>query len=242
MAFPSPPNILGARDLRATELEQTPAEALLRIYTWMHYARVVDNRNLDLFRQGLMKGTLTGGQGNEGLIVPLALLADKSTDVVSFTHRDLGGHLIWSGHLCEHLNQYFANAASPTKAREGNIHHGDPANRSIPMISHLGAMCGVDPRGHRLPAAPGTEGRRLRLLRRRLVEHGRRPRVAQPRLPAVAAGRLRDRKQPLRVLDARERAVCRRHGAVATRGGVRHRGAGRRRDRRQRLRRALWPR
>jgi 2-oxoisovalerate dehydrogenase E1 component len=90
-----------------------------------------------------MKGTLTGGQGNEGLIIPLALLADKSTDVVSFTHRDLGGHLIWSGHLCEHLNQYFANAGSPTKAREGNIHHGDPANRSIPMISHLGAMCGV---------------------------------------------------------------------------------------------------
>jgi 2-oxoisovalerate dehydrogenase E1 component len=109
----------------------------------MHYSRTVDNRNLDLFRQGLMKGTLTGGQGNEGLIIPLTLLADKSLDVVSFTHRDLGGHLIWSGHLCEHLNQYFANAGSPTQAREGNIHHGDPANRSIPMISHLGAMCGV---------------------------------------------------------------------------------------------------
>jgi 2-oxoisovalerate dehydrogenase E1 component len=143
MAFPSPPGILEARNLRAAELEQDPTEALVRIYAWMHYARVVDNRNLDLFRQGLMKGTLTGGQGNEGLIIPLALLADKSTDVVSFTHRDLGGHLIWSGHLCEHLNQYFANADSPTKAREGNIHHGDPANRSIPMISHLGAMCGV---------------------------------------------------------------------------------------------------
>jgi 2-oxoisovalerate dehydrogenase E1 component len=143
MAFPSPPGILEERNLRAAELEQTPTEALVRIYAWMHYARTVDNRNLELFRQGLMKGTLTGGQGNEGLIIPLALLADKSTDVVSFTHRDLGGHLIWSGHLCEHLNQYFANAGSPTKAREGNIHHGDPANRSIPMISHLGAMCGV---------------------------------------------------------------------------------------------------
>jgi 2-oxoisovalerate dehydrogenase E1 component len=41
-----------------------------------------------------------------------------------------------------HLNQYFANAESPTRAREGNIHHGDPSNRSLPMISHLGAMCG----------------------------------------------------------------------------------------------------
>jgi 2-oxoisovalerate dehydrogenase E1 component len=108
----------------------------------MQLARAADNRILDLFRQGLIKGTVTGGQGNEWMIVPLALLADKALDVVCFTHRDLGGHLIWGGHLCEHLNQYFANANSPTRAREGNIHHGDPAHRSLPMISHLGAMCG----------------------------------------------------------------------------------------------------
>ena len=113
---------------------------MLRIYAWMHVARTGDNRILDLFRQGLIKGTVTGGQGNEGLIVPLALLADKATDVISFSHRGFGGHLVWSGHLCDHLNQYFANAGSPTKAREGNIHHGDPAARSLPMISHLGAM------------------------------------------------------------------------------------------------------
>ncbi len=106
----------------------------------MFFSRSTDNRILELFRQGLIRGTVTGGQGNEGLIVPLALLADKTIDVVSFTHRDLGGHLIWSGHLCDHLNQYCANAASPTLAREGNVHHGDPAHRSLPMISHLGAM------------------------------------------------------------------------------------------------------
>ncbi len=140
MAFPTFPAVLASRDLRPTELEKNPTEALVRIYAWMQLARIADNRILDLFRQGLIRGTVTGGQGNEGLIVPLALLADKAIDVVSFSHRGLGGHLIWSGHLCEHLNQYFANADSPTKAREGNIHHGDPANRSLPMISHLGAM------------------------------------------------------------------------------------------------------
>ena len=139
MAFPATPAIL-QRDLAPTDLTGDPLAAHLRIYAWMHLARTTDNRILELFRQGLIKGTVTGGQGNEGLIVPLALLADKAVDVVSFTHRDLGGHLIWSGHLCEHLNQYFANAASPTQAREGNIHHGDLANRSLPMISHLGAM------------------------------------------------------------------------------------------------------
>jgi 2-oxoisovalerate dehydrogenase E1 component len=140
MALPQLPSILDARDLRPADLDQNPAAARLQLYAWMQLARSTDNRILELFRQGLIRGTVTGGQGHEGCIVPLALLADKAIDVVSFTHRDLGGHLIWSGHLCDHLNQYFANAASPTRAREGNIHHGDPAHRSLPMISHLGAM------------------------------------------------------------------------------------------------------
>ena len=139
--FPPAPACLAVRDLAVSELGSSPApEALLRIYAWAYLARRADNRILELFRQGLIKGTVTGGQGNEPLSASLALFADKTVDVVSFTHRDLGGHLVWSGHLCEHLNQYFAHAASPTAAREGNIHHGDPANRSLPMISHLGSM------------------------------------------------------------------------------------------------------
>ena len=142
MAYPELPGVLASRDLRPEALEGDPTEALFLAYAWMHLARATDNRILELFRQGLIRGTVTGGQGNEALIVPLALLADKELDVVSFTHRDLGGHLIWGGHLCTHLHQYFANAASPTQAREGNIHHGDTANRSLPMISHLGAMLG----------------------------------------------------------------------------------------------------
>ncbi len=138
MNFPSTPGRFNRRDIRPTELGQP--ESLLRTYAWMQLARTADNRILDLFRQGLIRGTVTGGQGNEALIVPLALLADKAVDVVSFSHRGLGGHLVWSGHLGDHLCQYFANSGSPTKAREGNIHHGDPANRSLPMISHLGIM------------------------------------------------------------------------------------------------------
>lgn len=140
MDFPAVPPILSQRNLRPTDPACTDADQRLQIYAWMHLARTGDNRILELFRQGLIKGTVTGGQGSEALIVPLALLADKSNDVISFTHRGFGGQLIWSGHLVEHLCQYFANALSPTKAREGNVHHGDPINRSLPMISHLGTM------------------------------------------------------------------------------------------------------
>lgn len=140
MTYPATPDLFLQRDLRPADLEADRPAALLRLYAWIQLARVGDNRILDLFRQGLIRGTVTGGQGNEALICPLALLADKSVDVVSFSHRDFGGHLVWSGRLGEHLAQYFANSGSPTKAREGNIHHGDPAARSLPMISHLGIM------------------------------------------------------------------------------------------------------
>ena len=73
MTFPSTPGLFASRDLRLPELGQP--ESLLRTYAWMQLARTADNRILDLFRQGLIKGTVTGGQGNESLIVPLALLA-----------------------------------------------------------------------------------------------------------------------------------------------------------------------
>ncbi|MEO0055239.1 MAG: hypothetical protein RLZZ50_1186, partial [Verrucomicrobiota bacterium] len=97
--FPPAPPCLAARDLRAADLGPTPAaEALLRLYAWAALGRRADNRILELFRQGLIKGTVTGGQGNECLIASLALLADKAIDVVSFSHRGLAGHLVWSGH------------------------------------------------------------------------------------------------------------------------------------------------
>ena len=140
MSFPATPALFQQRSVRPGDLAAHRDETLLRTYAWMQLARTGDNRILDLFRQGLIRGTVTGGQGNEALIVPLALLADKSVDVVSFSHRDFGGHLVWSDHFCDHLCQYFANSGSPTKAREGNIHHGDPKTRSLPMISHLGIM------------------------------------------------------------------------------------------------------
>ncbi|RME70052.1 MAG: transketolase [Verrucomicrobia bacterium] len=139
MAFPDVPEHLQQRDLREPDLADI-RRALLLAYGWMHLSRTADNRILELFRQGKIKGTVTGAQGNEALATAVALSLDKAIDVVSWTHRDLPGHLIWSGHLVEHLCQYLANSGSPTFAREGNVHHGDPANRSFPMISHLGAM------------------------------------------------------------------------------------------------------
>ncbi len=138
--FPVTPDILSERDLRLKN-GQADDEDLLLVYRWMAYSRFVDMRILELFRQGKMKGTVTCSDGNEGIVAPIALMLDKSIDCVSWTHRGLPGHLVWSDHLGDHLCQYLGNSGSPTKGREGNAHHGDPLNRSFPMISHLGKMC-----------------------------------------------------------------------------------------------------
>lgn len=139
MVYPSPPPFLAEKNLTQADLDDI-GRSLLRCYSWMYLARVADNRILELFRQGRIRGTVAGGQGNEGLAVPIGLLADKEIDVVSFSHRGLGGKLIWSMELGEHISHYLANSGSPTQAREGNVHYGDPRNRSYPMISHLGVM------------------------------------------------------------------------------------------------------
>lgn len=137
--YPETPRLLLERDLRVSG-ESASDEELLLTYRWMAYSRFTDTRIFELYRQGKMKGTVTVSDGNEGLVAPIALMLDKGIDCVSWTHRGMPGHLIWSDHLGDHVSQFLGNAASPTKGREGNAHHGDPKNRSFPMISHLGKM------------------------------------------------------------------------------------------------------
>lgn len=147
--YPETPEILQNRSLSKSDLANLDSAQLRQVYHWMYLSRRTDDRLRDLFRQGLVYGTLAGGQGNEGAAAPIALLLDRDQDVVCFSHRNLAGHLIWSDHLCDHLCQYIANSGSPTMGREGNVHHGDPLTRSLPIISHLGpilssVMGGID--------------------------------------------------------------------------------------------------
>ncbi|MBT6381122.1 MAG: transketolase, partial [Opitutales bacterium] len=137
--YPETPSILLERDLNIAASGVTDEDLLLAL-RWMTYSRFTDARIFELYRQGKMKGTVTVSDGNEGLVAPLALMMDKDIDCVSWTHRGMPGHLVWSDHLGDHVCQFLGNSGSPTKGREGNAHHGDPKNRSYPMISHLGKM------------------------------------------------------------------------------------------------------
>lgn len=109
-------------------------------YRWMYYSRRMDERLFETFQKGYAKGTVTTGIGNEATSVGMTLPLRSGQDVVSILHRDLASHLILGADPYNLFCQYFANAESPTHAREGNCHHGDASARRFPMISHLGKM------------------------------------------------------------------------------------------------------
>ncbi len=109
-------------------------------YRWMYYSRRMDLRLFELFQKGYAKGTVTTGIGNEATSVGMTMPLRSGQDVVSVLHRDLASHLILGADPYDLFCQYFANAESPTHAREGNCHHGDVSMRRFPMISHLGKM------------------------------------------------------------------------------------------------------
>ncbi len=109
-------------------------------YPWMFLSRRLEERLLELFQKGYVKGTVTISAGNEGTTVGMAMPFRPGRDILSLLHRDFAAHLLQGATPYELVCQYMANADSPTHGREGNVHHGDAGARRLPMISHLGKM------------------------------------------------------------------------------------------------------
>jgi len=106
----------------------------------MYLSRRLEERLFELYQKGYVRGTVTMGIGNEATAVGMSLPFRPGRDAVSLLHRDLGAHLVWGSSSYDLVCQYLANRESPTHAREGNVHHGNPRQRRFPMISHLGKM------------------------------------------------------------------------------------------------------
>jgi len=116
-------------------------ESFYRVaYPMMLRSRRLEERILELYQKGYVKGTVASSVGNEATAIGMSMPLRPGLDVLSLLHRDLGAHLLQGSTPYQLLCQYLANADSPTQACEGNVHHGDAASRRFPMISHLGKM------------------------------------------------------------------------------------------------------
>ena len=113
---------------------------LLRMYKYMYISRKSETRLVELYRQGIVKGTVTTGEGNEAAIVGAVSALRPDTDVCNFMQRDFAGYLVWGVSLYHLFSHYIANEDSPTEGKDGNVHHGMPSKGLLPMVSHLGAM------------------------------------------------------------------------------------------------------
>jgi 2-oxoisovalerate dehydrogenase E1 component len=109
----------------------------------MYVSRQADIRFKELFRKGLMKGTVILISGNEAASVGMAMPFRSGLDVAALLHRNLASHLTLGCPFKSVVCQYLANASSPTHGKEGNVHFGDAAARRFPMLSHLGGMLAV---------------------------------------------------------------------------------------------------
>ncbi len=135
----------GAVGRHAPEVVRFPermsqAEFYAAAYPLMLLSRRTEDRLMELFQKGYVKGTVTTSAGNEATAVGMAMPLRPGRDVVSVLHRDFASHLLLGATPYQLFCQYMANADSPTHGREGNAHHGDAASRRLPMISHLGKM------------------------------------------------------------------------------------------------------
>jgi 2-oxoisovalerate dehydrogenase E1 component len=106
----------------------------------MDLTRQLEERMIELFQKGYVKGTVTISSGNEATAIGMALPLRPGLDIVTLMHRDVASHLLMGMKPYQLLCQYMANSESPTHGCEGNVHHGDPSSRRFPMISHLGKM------------------------------------------------------------------------------------------------------
>jgi pyruvate dehydrogenase E1 component alpha subunit/2-oxoisovalerate dehydrogenase E1 component alpha subunit len=117
-------------------------EQKLELYRFMRLNRVVEERLVNLYRQGKVVGGLYRSLGQEATSVGTAYALSKG-DVVGPLIRNLGVVLVMGYSPRDVMTQYMARATSPSGGKDCNLHFGKPERGVISPISMLGALVPV---------------------------------------------------------------------------------------------------
>jgi TPP-dependent pyruvate/acetoin dehydrogenase alpha subunit len=101
--------------------------------------RSVEERAMNLYRQGKVPGSFYDGFGQEAVSVGAAW-ALAATDRLCILHRDLGAHLVRGVPPARILGQYMGRDGGITRGRDGNVHFGDHTRGCVGMVSMLPDM------------------------------------------------------------------------------------------------------
>jgi len=112
-------------------------EDYMAILYWMKLTRAVDERTLNLVKQGKIPGVVFSQLGHEAISVG-AGYAMQNGDVVAPMHRDLGTYLVRGMSPGRVLAQAMGKVGSPSRGRDTNTHGmGDISLGIIGYVSHL---------------------------------------------------------------------------------------------------------
>jgi TPP-dependent pyruvate/acetoin dehydrogenase alpha subunit len=114
----------------------------LEIYRLLKLNRLVEDRLINLYRQGKVVGGLYGSRGQEAVSIGTAFALGPD-DVVAPLIRNLGAMLVRGVSPREVFTQYMARGGSPTGGKDCNLHFGDLKRGLISPISMLGALVPV---------------------------------------------------------------------------------------------------
>lgn len=136
------PTTVGAPEIVAPEGLPLEPESLLDLYWYMLLNRRLEERLVNLYRQGKVVGGVYRSLGQEAESVGTAY-ALEPRDWVSPLIRNLGSVLVKGADPVDILKQYMAKGTGPSKGKDLNIHFGDLAKGFIGPVSMLGDMIPV---------------------------------------------------------------------------------------------------
>lgn len=114
----------------------------LELYRFMRLNRVVEERLVNLYRQGKVVGGLYRSLGQEATSVGTAYALSPG-DFLSPLIRNLGSVLVRGYAPRELFSQYLARATSPSRGKDGNLHFASIERGVIGPISMLGELIPV---------------------------------------------------------------------------------------------------
>ena len=117
-------------------------ERLLDLYWYMLLNRRLEERLVNLYRQGKVVGGVYRSLGQEAESVGTAY-ALEARDYLSPLIRNLGSILVKGAAPVDILKQYMAKGTGPSKGKDLNIHFGDLEKGFIGPVSMLGDMIPV---------------------------------------------------------------------------------------------------
>jgi acetoin:2,6-dichlorophenolindophenol oxidoreductase subunit alpha len=122
---------------------KTERDEFIRTFRIMLLARALDDKFASLYRAGKIHGGVFLSRGQEALSAALGVQLRRGTDVFAPLIRDQAGRIAFGEPILDALRTYLGSPLGPMRARDGNVHRGQPREGLLPMISHLGAMISV---------------------------------------------------------------------------------------------------